>query len=36
VLRAGHAAWITVDDPGARHKANNGFCIGFASDQATI
>ena len=28
VLRAGlsSAAWITVDDTGARHKASNGFC----------
>jgi len=28
VLRAGlaSAAWITVDDTGARHKAKNGFC----------
>jgi hypothetical protein len=28
VLRAGlaSASWITVDDSGARHKANNGFC----------
>jgi hypothetical protein len=28
VLRAGltNAAWITVDDTGARHKAKNGFC----------
>jgi Transposase IS66 family len=28
VLRAGlaSAAWITADDTGARHKANNGFC----------
>jgi hypothetical protein len=28
VLRAGlqTAGWITVDDTGARHKANNGFC----------
>jgi len=28
VLRAGltHAAWITVDDTGARHKGKNGFC----------
>lgn len=28
VLRAGlsSAAWITVDDTGARHKAGNGFC----------
>jgi hypothetical protein len=28
VLRAGlaSAAWVTVDDTGARHKANNGFC----------
>jgi hypothetical protein len=28
VLRAGlsRAAWITVDDTGARHKATNGFC----------
>jgi hypothetical protein len=27
-LRAGlsSAAWITVDDTGARHKATNGFC----------
>jgi hypothetical protein len=35
VLRAGlsSAAWITVDDTGARHKATNGFCtqIGNAS-----
>jgi hypothetical protein len=30
------AAGITVDDTGARHKANNGFCIVFAIDQATI
>ena len=28
VLRAGliSAAWITVDDTGARHKAANGYC----------
>ena len=28
VLRAGlaSAAWITVDDTGARHKTTNGFC----------
>jgi hypothetical protein len=28
VLRAGitSSTWITVDDTGARHKANNGFC----------
>jgi hypothetical protein len=28
VLRTGlvSAAWITVDDTGARHKAANGFC----------
>ncbi len=28
VLRAGltNAAWVTVDDTGARHKAANGFC----------
>ena len=28
VLRAGltNAAWITVDDTGARHKGKNGFC----------
>src|ERR1700677_242885 len=35
VLRAGltKAAWITVDDTGARHKGKNGFCtqIGNAS-----
>jgi hypothetical protein len=28
VLRAGlqHASWITVDDTGARHRAENGSC----------
>jgi hypothetical protein len=28
VLRAGlkSAAWLTVDDTGARHQAQNGFC----------
>jgi hypothetical protein len=32
VLRAGlsSAAWITVDDTGARHKAKNGFCNRFS------
>src|SRR3954449_6421781 len=34
VLRAGlaQAAWITVDDPGARHKAANGPCTQIGSD----
>ena len=33
VLRAGlaSAAWITVDDTGARHKAKNGFCTQIAT-----
>src|SRR5260370_19224483 len=33
VLRAGliSAAWITVDDTGARHKAANGFCTHIAN-----
>src|SRR6266852_5442438 len=36
VLRAGleTAAWITVDDTGARHKATNGFCTQIGSDDA--
>jgi len=35
VLRAGlaHAAWITVDDTGARHKARNGFCTQIGNAQ---
>jgi hypothetical protein len=34
VLRAGleTAAWITVDDTGARHKATNGFCTQIGND----
>ena len=34
VLRAGlrTARWITVDDTGARHKANNGFCTQIGND----
>lgn len=35
VLRTGlsSAAWITVDDTGARHKAQNGFCTHIGNDQ---
>src|SRR5712692_3135431 len=35
VLRAGlsSAAWITVDDTGARHKAANGFCTQVGNAQ---
>jgi len=34
VLRAGlaTAAWITVDDTGARHKGKNGFCTQIGND----
>jgi len=34
VLRAGleTAAWITVDDTGARHKAKNGYCTQIGND----
>jgi hypothetical protein len=37
VLRAGlaHAAWVTVDDTGARHKASNGFCTQIGNAQFT-
>jgi hypothetical protein len=37
VLRAGlaSAAWITVDDTGARHKANNGFCTQIGNTHFT-
>ncbi|MGA2125684.1 MAG: transposase [Xanthobacteraceae bacterium] len=37
VLRAGlsSAAWITVDDTGARHKAANGFCTQVGNDHFT-
>jgi hypothetical protein len=37
VLRAGltNAAWITVDDTGARHKAKNGFCTQIGNAQFT-
>ena len=35
VLRAclTNAAWITVDDTGARHKAKNGFCTQIGNAQ---
>ena len=35
VLRAGltTAAWVTVDDTGARHKAANGFCTQIGNDR---
>jgi hypothetical protein len=35
VLREGlsSAAWITVDDTGARHQAKNGFCTHIGNDQ---
>jgi hypothetical protein len=35
VLRAGleTAAWISVDDTGARHKATNGFCTQIGNDR---
>jgi hypothetical protein len=35
VLRAGleTAAWVTVDDTGARHKAVNGFCTHIGNDR---
>jgi hypothetical protein len=34
VLRAGltSAAWVTVDDTGARHKAQNGYCTHIGND----
>ena len=37
VLRAGlaAAAWITVDDTGARHQARNGFCTQVGNAQFT-
>ena len=37
VLRAGltNAAWITADDTGARHKAENGFCTQIGNAQFT-
>jgi len=37
VLRAGleTAAWVTVDDTGARHKAANGFCTQIGNDDFT-
>ena len=37
VLRAGlaNAAWITVDDTGARHQARNGFCTQIGNDHFT-
>ena len=35
VLRAGlaSASWITVDDTGARHQAQNGFCTHIGNDR---
>ena len=35
VLRAGlkSAAWLTADDTGARHKAQNGFCTQIGNDR---
>jgi len=37
VLRAGlaTAAWVTVDDTGARHKASNGYCTQIGNDDFT-
>jgi hypothetical protein len=37
VLRAGLASarWVTVDDTGARHKAQNGFCTQIGNDRFT-
>ncbi len=37
VLRAGlqTAAWITVDDTGARHAGQNGFCTQIGNDSFT-
>jgi hypothetical protein len=37
VLRAGltSAAWITVDDTGARHQAKNGFCTQIGNEHFT-
>jgi Transposase IS66 family len=37
VLRAGleTAAWVTVDDTGARHKAANGYCTQIGNDDFT-
>ena len=37
MLRAGlsSAAWITVDDTGARHKAENGFCTQIGNSHFT-
>ena len=37
VLQAGlqTAAWITVDDTGARHAGKNGFCTQIGNDSFT-
>src|SRR6202521_1103625 len=37
VLRAGltNAAWVTVDDTGARHQAENGFCTQVGNEHFT-
>jgi hypothetical protein len=29
------AAWVTVDDTGARHKASNGYCTQIGNDHFT-
>lgn len=38
VLRAGleTAAWVSVDDTGARHKVTNGFCTQIGDDRFTF
>lgn len=38
VLRAGlaHAAWISVDDTGARHQGRNGYCTQIGNDHFTF
>ena len=38
VLRAGltHAAWVSVDDTGARHQGRNGFCTQIGNDAFTF
>ena len=35
MLRAGlrSAAWLTANDAGARHKAQNGFCTQIGNDR---
>lgn len=38
VLRAGltHAAWVSVDDTGARHQGRNGFCTQIGNEAFTF